>query len=90
MFIILDHPLNFDKGTILMNVGMRAWNFNGLFKSVTLITRNFGRRITVGFGTIVGCGMLLVGVVDIKSGLLITGVFEGRTMEVPETLNVLA
>ena len=41
-------------------------------------------------GTIVGYGMLLVGAVDTKSGLLITGVFEGRAIEVPATLDVLA
>ena len=40
-------------------------------------------------GTIVGCGILLVGAVDTKSGLLITGAFEGRTIEVPATLDVL-
>ena len=40
-------------------------------------------------GTIVGCGMLLVGAVDTKIGLLIIGVVKGRTIEIPATLDVL-
>ena len=90
MFLILDNPLNFDRGTILMNVEMRAWNFYGLFKSVTLITPNFGRRIAVGFGQHRWLRMLLVGAVDTKSGLLIIGVFERHIIEVPAILDVLA
>ena len=57
---------------------------------VTMITPNFWRRGSLlHLGTIVGCGTLLVGAIDTKCGLLIIGKFEGLTIEVPTTLDML-
>ena len=57
---------------------------------VAVITQNFWwRGSLLHLGTIVGCGMLLVGAIDTKCGLLIIDEFEGRTIEVPATLDML-
>ncbi|KAK6784228.1 hypothetical protein RDI58_017682 [Solanum bulbocastanum] len=49
-FIISTIFINLDRRTILMSVGIRAWNSKSLFKGVAMITRNFGWMILVGFG----------------------------------------